>query len=130
MSTETYHRRRAEGKCPYCGGKPQKGRVTCRSCQDKQNAKNKAYLNDEVPEDAKKVKAHTLCWDCWRTTARQPDQYCPWIHDFEPVEGWEAERKDIKVTNTHGKYSHTHFEESFTVKKCPLFMAERPAQSA
>lgn len=51
----------------------------------------------------------TLCWDCANST--KPD-VCPWVRDFNPVEGWEA-----KPRRTGGWMPF----DTYIVFDCPLF---------
>lgn len=51
----------------------------------------------------------TLCWNCSNAYGQ-----CSWSKDFTPVEGWNAERKDVKVT-VQG------YVPSYIVFECPLY---------
>lgn len=53
----------------------------------------------------------TLCWRCENCFGG-----CSWSENFEPVEGWRAERTTIKYFNTE--------TPSFLVRNCPLFAAD------
>lgn len=72
--------------------------------------KRKLYWNvrRQVPNNKKYGMKQTLCWDC-----RKDGRECPWMRDFEPVPGWEAEETLIMATYLPTK--------SFHVKQCPLF---------
>jgi hypothetical protein len=54
------------------------------------------------------VKTDTLCWDCKNATGG-----CSWSSSFVPVEGWDATKTIVKVVQKE--------EESYIVRKCPLF---------
>ena len=55
----------------------------------------------------------TLCWNCSNAYGQ-----CSWSKDFTPVEGWNAERKDVKVT-VQG------YVTSYIVFECPLFEGDK-----
>ena len=49
--------------------------------------------------------SYSLCWDCQNSVCK-----CPWSKNFEPVPGWEADKRMIKQST-----------ETYFVKACPLF---------
>lgn len=51
----------------------------------------------------------TICWGCDKAYGQ-----CSWSKSFTPVEGWEAERRDVKIA-VYG------YVESYIVTACPLF---------
>lgn len=53
--------------------------------------------------------SETICWRCQNACGR-----CSWSKNFTPIEGWVAERKDVKIAI--GEYA-----ESYEVITCPLF---------
>ena len=53
----------------------------------------------------------SLCWDC--ANATRPD-VCPWVEDFTPVDGWDAEPT---ICHEHAEQPY----ESYRVRNCPLF---------
>lgn len=55
----------------------------------------------------------TLCWSCKNAVPSQ-NCGCNWSREFKPVEGWTAERRDLKISR--GKTV-----ESYLVVKCPKF---------
>ena len=59
----------------------------------------------------------SLCWYCANSTNGSK---CPWVRNFTPVEGWEAEKTQIKG---NGKGAKGY--ESYNVRKCPLYRADR-----
>lgn len=59
----------------------------------------------------------TICWGCKNAVPNKKDRGCSWSKNFEPVEGWDAERCDVNMQ--HGKKNYV---ESYIVKRCPLFM--------
>ena len=59
----------------------------------------------------------SLCWSCANSTNGSK---CPWARSFVPVAGWEAEKTQIKG---NGKGAKGY--ESYNVKKCPLYRADR-----
>ena len=66
----------------------------------------------------------TLCLSCYHAT--NPENVCPWCGldqyaniRFEPVPGWEAEEKYIKIRN--GNKEVVRVEKSYKVYKCPLY---------
>ena len=56
-------------------------------------------------------KSKTLCIDCMT-----PSPTCSWKYNLTPVDGWDAEEYDLKVSKTH---KDTY--KSYTVKSCPLY---------
>lgn len=68
----------------------------------------------------KDVLTKTLCWDCQNACGG-----CSWSKAFKPVNGWTAERKDVKVNHTYRGRSWTQTEESYIVKKCPEFLPDK-----
>ena len=58
-------------------------------------------------------KCESLCFDCKNAVCG-----CSWSKRFEPVEGWEAIPKKIRIDKTH-------FIASYVVKKCPLYSDDR-----
>ena len=59
----------------------------------------------------------SLCWSCANATNGRK---CPWVRNFTPVLGWEAEKNHV---NGNGKGGHGY--ESYNVRKCPLYWADR-----
>ena len=55
----------------------------------------------------------TLCWDCANATDQEA---CPWVKDFTPVPGWDAEH----TVKEDAWYPY----ESFIVRACPLFVRD------
>lgn len=60
-----------------------------------------------------KGKKSTLCWTCQNGYANK----CPWMTDFTPVEGWEAEKTVIR-DNIREPI------DSYLVIKCPMYVKE------
>jgi len=60
-----------------------------------------------------KGKKSTLCWTCQNGYANK----CPWMTDFTPVEGWEAE-KTVIMDNIREPI------DSYLVIKCPMYVKE------
>lgn len=54
--------------------------------------------------------AISLCWDCNKAFTKG----CSWAKNFVPVEGWTAERRDIRTNGRTGT-------ESYKVSACPQF---------
>ena len=61
----------------------------------------------------------SLCWSCANSTNGSK---CPWARSFVPVAGWEAEKTQIKG---NGKGDKGY--DSYNVKQCPLYRADREA---
>ena len=59
----------------------------------------------------------SLCWSCQNATNGGK---CPWARSFAPVPGWKAEKTQIKG---NGKGAKGY--ESYNVRKCPLYRADR-----
>lgn len=61
----------------------------------------------------------TLCWKCQNTNADK----CSWFNknNPQPVKGWNAIRRDVKVqTTSHGKL-RIRLDPSYCVLDCPNF---------
>lgn len=59
----------------------------------------------------------SLCWSCQNATNGSK---CPWARSFTPIPGWKAEKTQIKG-NSKGAKGY----ESYNVRKCPLYRADR-----
>lgn len=60
----------------------------------------------------------TICWECANAVPdRNIGRGCSWSMDFEPVEGWTAERTKIK---NRGKVAEE--SNSYQVIACPEFV--------
>lgn len=74
--------------------------------------------------ETRKQHGETKCCTC----QRGPRSECAWFAWHKPVHGWTAKRSDVltqtKVT-THGKYwYYRHYEESYHVIDCPLYLKD------
>ena len=63
----------------------------------------------------RKYKDGSLCWDC-KNAVPHGEHGCSWSERFEPVPGWDAERRDI--SRGPKKEGMT---ESYFVYRCPEF---------
>ena len=61
--------------------------------------------------------SRSLCWYCANSTNGSK---CPWARSFTPIPGWKAEKTQIKG-NSKGDRGY----ESYNVRKCPLYRADR-----
>lgn len=60
----------------------------------------------------------TLCWDCGNAVPSADGKFgCSWSRNFEPVDGWKAE-KHFK------KYIYDQEIETYRVIECPEFTSE------
>lgn len=59
-------------------------------------------------KEEKNFSGETLCWKCKNYTK------CSWYKTFTPVEGWEAEKTKLKI-------SENHYVDSYKVISCPMF---------
>ena len=76
----------------------------------------KGYIWElEHPQDG------TLCWNCQRATG-----LCSWSEKFIPVEGWVADRNDIRIEVQNQYTRATKYDESYFVRECPLFVRDKP----
>ena len=64
-------------------------------------------------------KPQTLCWRC-RKACGQCSWSDHWMH--EPVQGWDAERNDIRANGGA-------LTESYVVYRCPEFQPDGPRWS-
>lgn len=63
--------------------------------------------------------SRTLCWDCKHAT---DINYCPWVRDGTPVEGWWARSKAIQyLIYPQDAPAFTREIDSYCVICCPLF---------
>ena len=63
----------------------------------------------------------TLCWYC-QNSVPSLTTGCSWSEDLKPVEGWRAERRDLKYD--------THMMESYIVHWCPQYKREKRREYA
>ena len=68
------------------------------------------------------AKSRTICWGCANAYGQ-----CSWSKRFEPVDGWEAERR-VRYYNTPDGEKRVYMD-SFTVMACPLYEAEKRARA-
>jgi len=66
------------------------------------------------------AKADTLCWRCAHADKGGASE-CPWVRDFQPVDGWDADRL---MMNTHWEKGEAKKTESYFVRACPLFQSD------
>jgi len=59
----------------------------------------------------------SLCWSCDNATGG-----CSWSREFKPVNGWNAERRNV---NTHRGRKRIEGTESYFVKDCPEFVRDK-----
>lgn len=66
-----------------------------------------------------KTENLSLCWQCIHAVPDKCAHGCSWSRDFIPVEGWNAQRADLKG------YSRCvdppQLTESYKVISCPQF---------
>lgn len=63
----------------------------------------------------------TLCWSCANAVpSADGERGCPWSLKGEPVEGWSAIRRDIRLQST-GKKDKARSVESYLVVACPRY---------
>ena len=61
----------------------------------------------------------SICWDCANSVPNE--QYgCTWSRRGEPVEGWDAERRDLLLQDSSKKMFK--YVEPYRVKECPHFI--------
>lgn len=65
----------------------------------------------------------TLCWDCARACGGPKG--CSWSREYKPVEGWDAERRDVAVWRGDSGRQYTEYAESYVVNHCPEFVPDR-----
>lgn len=65
----------------------------------------------------------TLCWTCGRACGGPNG--CSWSREYKPVEGWDAERRDVAVWRGESGRQYTEYSESYYVKGCPEYVADR-----
>lgn len=59
----------------------------------------------------------SLCWDC----ANACSSGCSWSKSFKPVDGWKADRHDIKISSGYNGGLIESYDESYMVYECPQF---------
>ena len=118
-------KRLAAGLCAKCGKLPHRpGVQTCVSCFEKQKEQDrKKYLRkaaEKKLERRESEKPNTICIDCKHAVPTADGKYgCEWSRHFQPVTGWVAVRRDLKVQGGAGK---VHFSLSYKVESCPKFI--------
>lgn len=68
----------------------------------------------------RREKSNTLCLKCKKST--NDFLGCPWCQKLEPVPGWVAEYKPIRVQHQKGDKAYREYTDSYVVKECPLFL--------
>ena len=68
----------------------------------------------------------SLCWSCRNAVpSLQKGTGCNWSREFKPVEGWEAQRRDLCG------YMECQWKdgaiESYRVVRCPEYRQDSPA---
>ena len=64
----------------------------------------------------------TICWACGNAVPdAEGERGCPWSREGRPVEGWEAERRDIRI-QPRRPGEERRAVESYQVITCPVFV--------
>lgn len=66
-------------------------------------------------------RSDTLCWSCDNACGG-----CSWSRSLTPVEGWDAERRDVLIQHENKNGHWSKYEESYIVYGCPEFVPDRP----
>lgn len=113
-------KRLAAGLCAKCGKLPHRpGVQTCVSCFEKQKELDrKKYLRKAAEKQLE--RPNTICIDCKHAVPTADGKYgCEWSRSFQPVTGWVAVRRDLKVQEGAGR---TRLSLSYKVESCPKFI--------
>lgn len=66
------------------------------------------------------MNVETLCWSCAHAVpSADGERGCSWSLRWEPVVGWEAVRRDIKIPGK--KREQDCITESYLVVSCPRY---------
>lgn len=76
---------------------------------------------DKTKKRPRKEINTTLCWNCQRSIPIHGVS-CSWSAGFIPIQGWNAERRDLYISGSKSNTERT--VESYLVKECPEFLAE------
>ena len=115
----------AVSKCAKCGKFPHRpGVQTCVSCSEKQKEqdrkKNLRKAAEKKLERRESERPNTICIDCKHAVPTSDGKYgCEWSRHFQPVTGWVAVRRDLKVQEGAGR---TRLSLSYKVESCPKFI--------
>lgn len=74
------------------------------------------FLENDFAEILRKKKSNSsnsICWKCKKATGGYD---CSWANEFLPVQGWDAEKTELK--------NYNGIIESYEVFKCPLFLED------
>ena len=64
----------------------------------------------------------TICWACGNAVPdAEGERGCPWSREGKPVEGWVAERRDIRIQPKRPG-EERRAVESYQVITCPSFV--------
>ena len=64
----------------------------------------------------------TICWACGNAVPdAEGERGCPWSREGKPVEGWVAERRDIRIQPKR-LGEERRAVESYQVITCPEFV--------
>lgn len=118
-------KRLAAGLCAKCGKFPHRpGVQTCVPCSEKQKEqdrkKNLRKAAEKELERRESERPNTICIDCKHAVPTADGKYgCEWSRSFQPVTGWVAVRRDLKVQEGAGR---TRLSLSYKVESCPKFI--------
>lgn len=113
-------KRLSAGLCAKCGKLPHRpGVQTCVSCFEKQKESDRKKYLKKV-EKKKFVNPNTICIDCKHAVPTADGRYgCEWSRSFQPVAGWVAVRRDLKVQEGSRR---VRLSLSYKVESCPKFI--------
>lgn len=67
------------------------------------------------------MQKESICWFC-QNAVPNGKRGCSWSRGFVPVNGWTAERLDVKHGEAKNKYRRDI--ESYVVSACPCFVKD------
>lgn len=108
--------RKSAGLCLKCGVfPPRPGVQLCVACAERQR---EWYQNNRKKQEH--TMTNTICIDCKHAVPTADGRFgCEWSRSFQPVTGWVAVRRDLKVQEGAGR---TRLSLSYKVESCPKFI--------
>lgn len=117
---EVYKYWKQVGKCGICGRPARKKEDgTYYSVCDRCYTRNATVNQRKAKAATDFVTKPTLCWKCQHAVpCREKGLGCNWSRRLEPVEGWEAVKREIKVAGSQSV-------SSYMVINCPMFKEDK-----
>lgn len=101
-------------KCRQCGIELGEDRIHFCSDKCRNDYRNEIRRIQYRRKTAQECRSQTLCWKC----ERADHNYCSWVADHKPIDGWETKETLMKTSTSTPPY------KTYKVIKCPQFVEE------